>query len=282
VTGDAGIGLIHHRVGLMQHLWHPTSGVDSGIDGEIELRDSSGQVRNRRIGVQSKATESEWDADNGEQFSFYPSYDDIEYWLSSNQPVIVVCSRPSTGEVYWRSVQEWVRDPERRAKRAIYFHKTRDRFDLGTRELLFNLEAADTDEVEPPGAAPEPETLLTNLMPITWNGSDVWSADMGMDPATFFATLREAKVEHVGVTFRDGQVWSLREFSDAFLAAIGTDEPKRSPLDAWLSSTDVSDLNLVRELVSHDVIDRHGKWLRWHAYRRRADLGRRGVQENVV
>jgi hypothetical protein len=56
--GEKGIALIALRVGEMGHLWHPTSGVDSGIDGEIELRDTeTGQVRNFRIGVQSKATE---------------------------------------------------------------------------------------------------------------------------------------------------------------------------------------------------------------------------------
>lgn len=59
--GEKGIALISLRVSEMGHLWHPTSGVDSGIDGEIELRDpGSGEVRDFRIGVQSKATEGVW------------------------------------------------------------------------------------------------------------------------------------------------------------------------------------------------------------------------------
>lgn len=283
VIGDAGVGLIHTTVGLMGHLWHPTSGVDSGIDGEIELRSpSDGQVKNRRIGVQSKATESPWDADDGDSFSFSPTYNDIEYWLSSNHPVIVVCTRPSTGEAYWRSVQEWVRDPQRRAKRTLRFDKQKDRFDQATRDLLFNLNAVDHDDVEPPGPAPEPETLLTNLMPISWQGAEVWSAEIGdLDPPAVFERARLVGATHTGLAFRDGELWSLREFSDAFLGAIDAHAAKRSSLDGWLQSGDVSDLNLIRELVCRDLVDRHSWWLRWHAYKKRAYFRRRGERQAV-
>jgi Domain of unknown function (DUF4365) len=56
--GEAGIALIHERVGEMGHNWQPTGGPDSGIDGEIELVDPATDVtRHFRLGVQSKATE---------------------------------------------------------------------------------------------------------------------------------------------------------------------------------------------------------------------------------
>jgi hypothetical protein len=57
VLGERGVHAIAQRVDEMGHLWHPTVGVDSGIDGEIELRGpATREVRNVRIGVQSKAT----------------------------------------------------------------------------------------------------------------------------------------------------------------------------------------------------------------------------------
>ena len=94
-TGEKGVALIALRVGEMGHLWHPTSGIDSGIDGEIELRDpGSGQVRNFRIGVQSKATEGAWRTENDKTFLWRADPEHIEYWIGSNQPVILVCSRP--------------------------------------------------------------------------------------------------------------------------------------------------------------------------------------------
>src|SRR3954462_10152031 len=95
----------------MQHLWQPTAGTDSGIDGQIELRDpATGTVRNVRLGVQSKATTKPWSGETEESFYFRATPDDVEYWLSSSQPVLVICSRPDTGEAYWRSVQEWASD----------------------------------------------------------------------------------------------------------------------------------------------------------------------------
>src|ERR1700733_15108984 len=94
VLGERGIALIASIVNAMAHLWHPTSGVDSGIDGQIELRDSaSGEVRNVRIAVQSKATDRKWPGETATSFYYRPRPADVAYWLSSNQPVLLVCSR---------------------------------------------------------------------------------------------------------------------------------------------------------------------------------------------
>jgi hypothetical protein len=70
-------------------------------------------------------------------FFYSPTQDEIDYWLSSNQPVLLICSRPPTKEVYWRSMQEWARDPDSRATRRVYFDKDRDRLDVGARDALF-------------------------------------------------------------------------------------------------------------------------------------------------
>src|SRR5436305_14208636 len=97
----------------MGHLWHPTAGTDSGIDGQIELRDpATNVVRNVRLGAQSKASAKKWSGETESSFYFTVSPDDVSYWLSSNQPALLICTRPDSGEAYWRSVLEWACDDE--------------------------------------------------------------------------------------------------------------------------------------------------------------------------
>lgn len=153
ITGEAGVHLIARVVDEMGHIWHPPVGPDSGIDGQIELRDSgTGQVRNVRIGVQSKATTGRWDRESDAGFTYRPRPQDVAYWLSSNQPVILVCSR--AGEAYRRSVQQWAHAPKERSSGSIRFSKTRDRFDSAAAGRLFDLRAAPDDWVEPPSDVP--------------------------------------------------------------------------------------------------------------------------------
>lgn len=55
--GDSGIALIHQMVNRMGFVWLQRN-LDAGIDGEIELRDpATGEVANRLILVQSKASD---------------------------------------------------------------------------------------------------------------------------------------------------------------------------------------------------------------------------------
>ncbi len=85
VTGESGVHLIARIVDEMRHIWHPAVGPDSGIDGQIELRDpATGEVRNVRLAVQSKATTHRWDRENEHGFSYRPEPHDIAYWLRAH------------------------------------------------------------------------------------------------------------------------------------------------------------------------------------------------------
>jgi Domain of unknown function (DUF4365) len=160
VTGESGVHLIERIVDEMGHIWHPAVGPDSGVDGQIELRDpATHEVRNVRLGVQSKATTGKWDRETDASFSYRPEPKDIAYWLSSNQPILLICSR--NGQAYWRSVQEWARDATARATGYLRFNKEHDRFDASAASRLFDLKAAPDDWVEPPGPRKVPERLLS-------------------------------------------------------------------------------------------------------------------------
>ena len=263
ITGAQGISMIADVVGRMKHIWREGAGAtDFGIDGDIELRDpGTGEVHNVRIGVQSKATERRWPGETDQRFHFTATKRHIDYWLSSSQPVLLICSRPKTGEIYWRSIQEWAQDPALRATRRITFDKRRDVFDQSVRDRLFDLRGAAEDRVEPPTPANIPEMVSTNLMPLIWSCERLHSADVpGVDPKVLFAPAHEQKVHHFSTVLRDGCVWSLVPFRDGFLEAIGADQPKSGPLKPWLDSNEHSDLSLVRELVRRSVLSKQHRW----------------------
>jgi hypothetical protein len=271
VIGERGIAMIADAVGRMGHIWRPGGGAtDFGIDGDIELRDpGTGQVHNVRVGVQSRATERRWPGETQDGFHYTPSQKHIEYWLSSNQPVLLICSRPSKGEIYWRSIQEWAQDPSLRATRRVTFDKARDRFDESVRDRLFDLRASADDRVEPPSPAWVPETVLANLMPVIWQSDTLHSATVPtMDPKALFTPAHEQKVHHFSAVLRDGSVWSLSPFRQGFLAAIGAADEKRGPLVPWLTSSEPQDLNLVRDLVRRSLLSTYHRHLVWHHAKR--------------
>jgi hypothetical protein len=282
VTGERGIAMIADAIGRMGHIWRPGAGAtDFGIDGDIELRDpGTGEVRNVRIGVQSRATTKKWAGETDDAFHYTPSKRHVEYWLSSNQPVLLICSRPPTGEIYWRSIQEWARDPTLRATRRVTFDKRRDVFDETVRDKLFDLRATAEDRVVPPAPAWVPETLQTNLMPVLWHDAKLYSAAVATsDAKALFAPAHQRGVHHFSAVLRDGYVWSLSPFRDGFLEAIGAEAPKRGALQPWLASDQRTDLNLVRDLVRRTVLSTHHRWLVWHHEKRVAYFRLRGEPE---
>ena len=264
--GEAGIALIHERVGEMGHNWQPTAGPDSGIDGEIELVDPATDVtRNFRIGVQSKATEGRWRSETDDGFLYRPKPEDLEFWLGSNQPILLVCSRPRTGEAYFRNVQEWAKDPARRASGLIDFDKHRDRFDVSATARFFVLDARDPLTVDPPGPLPVAEQVLTNMLPVRWDVAQVWSTVAPSESwGELFARALDAGVARSDVALHAGRLWSLSPVSGEYLDAIEADEPAEpTPLVDLAVSLDRKDEQLLAELARRSLLNQHHRQLRW-------------------
>lgn len=164
--GDGGIAVIHRRVNQMGFVWHEHK-LDAGIDGEIELRDpSTGEVANRLILIQSKASNQRFAGETDRSFHFQCKPADIDYWMAADDPVLLVCSHPQTGEAWWMHIQSWFADPARRASGRIDFDKRTQRFDASAAPRLLNL-------ADPHGFAHVPiaeyraEELTTNLLRVT-------------------------------------------------------------------------------------------------------------------
>lgn len=165
ITGQQGVNLIESVVLDMGFIWNPTN-LDVGIDGYVEIRDAStGAASNCIIQVQSKATAEVFAAETNTGFEYLCDERDLNYWLNGNAPVILVRSRPKTGEAYWIDLKDYFQDLGRRKSRKIVFDKTRDRFDGSTRDNLLRL-AVPADSGLYLAPVPKVERLCSNLVPL--------------------------------------------------------------------------------------------------------------------
>jgi hypothetical protein len=168
IIGQQGVNLIEGVVLGMGYLWYPSGGVEAGIDGVIEIRDSAtGEVTNSIIQVQSKATTNPFQAETDTGFEYSCSEKDLDYWLRGNAPVILVVSRPQSNEAYWVSVKDYFRDPEKRAVRKVYVDKERDRFNESCSEALVFL-AVPRDAGLYFAPPPKEEILYSNLLKVDY------------------------------------------------------------------------------------------------------------------
>jgi hypothetical protein len=150
----------------MGFLWHPTGGVEAGIDGFLEIRDPvTGVVTSCFLPIQSRATSKPFQAETSDQFEYLCDPKDLDYWLAGNAPVILVRSRPSTNEAYWVSVKDYFRDPVVRKHRRVVFDKKRDRFDETCRDALVRL-AVPKDSGLYLAPLLKPERLYSNLLKV--------------------------------------------------------------------------------------------------------------------
>ena len=177
ITGQKGINLIERVLLDMGFLWYPTGGVEAGVDGWIEIRDSlSGEVLNSIIQVQSKATANPFQAETDDSFQFLCDERDLDYWLRGNAPVILVVSRPNSGEAYWVSIKDYFSDPARRKGRKLLFDKKANRFDVNCKPALMSLSIpADAGIYFAP--PPKQESLYSNLLPVTRFFEHIYAAD---------------------------------------------------------------------------------------------------------
>ena len=179
--------------------------------------------------------------------------------------MLLVCSRPRTDEAYFRNVQEWAKDLARRATGLIDFDKRRDRFDATATARFFSLEARERIVVEPPGPLREPERVLTNLLPIRWDVTEVWSIPAPSDSwGEIFARARDAGIPRSDVALRGGRLWSLSPMTVAYLRAVESRGPvEAASVAALAESPDRDDESFLAELARRSLLNQHHRQLRW-------------------
>jgi hypothetical protein len=95
LLGQQGINLIERRLQEMGYWWYPST-VPEVRDGQ------TGRMTNLTLKVQSKATERPWPRERDDSFDYICEEEDLQYWLAGDAQVLLVMSRPSKEEAYWR------------------------------------------------------------------------------------------------------------------------------------------------------------------------------------
>lgn len=175
--GQQGINLIEKIVLEMGCRWQQAIGTDVGIDGIIELFDpSTREALGIVLHVQSKATEKDWQDETDESFTFPCRREDLDYWLRGNAPVLLIVSRPKSGEAYWVSVKDYFANPDRKGTLRVKFHKRDDRFAVDAYAKLLTLS-------KPPelglylAPVPKTERLISNLIAVRSFGPTIFVGD---------------------------------------------------------------------------------------------------------
>jgi len=166
VLGQLGANLLERIVLEMGQVWRPTSIHDTGVDGEIELRDPETQeVFNRELDVQCKATNRSWESESASKFVFRVSKNDLDYWMQGNVPALLVVVRPASEEAYWMPLNTYFADPSNRQSRRIEFSKMANRFDRSVLPALWDVTLpAEKGLYKPPQRIEE--ELVSNLLPV--------------------------------------------------------------------------------------------------------------------
>ncbi|ATQ70792.1 hypothetical protein CQW49_22725 (plasmid) [Methylosinus trichosporium OB3b] len=127
VLGELGETATKKIVLEIGFLYEQRGRLEAGTDGIIELRDSkSGTPLGKLLGVQVKSTDGgQYVRENDKSFEYLLKPADLNYWHTSNIPVIIVLWRKSDETAYWKDVSDCVRGEERRLR----FDKEADVFD---------------------------------------------------------------------------------------------------------------------------------------------------------
>lgn len=128
VAGQRGINLIEGVLLEMGSRWTPSGPNEVGVDGYIELFDtSSREPLGLTLAVQSKVVSAI--GKGGSSFEYRCTARDLKYWLRLNTPVLLIVSNPSAREAYWVSIQDYFKNWNPSTSTSITFVKAHHRFD---------------------------------------------------------------------------------------------------------------------------------------------------------
>lgn len=182
-----GLDRISPIVHDMPSIFREISKDDFGIDGEIEItipkpNGVGFQTTGGIIKVQSKSGKSYIKQDSEKRFSTPVERNDLEYWYTSNVPVIFIVYHPDDDTLYWKDVKAYLKTTPNvyQAPLRIIFDKQQDRFDETCYPKLCALAAISP----PPVTTEQSERLFSNLLLVKRSPTGVTSAHTSYDNAS--------------------------------------------------------------------------------------------------
>lgn len=235
LLGERGIALIAELIAQLGFVWRPTSVLDSGIDGEIEIRDKrTGAMSGLLLKVQSKAV-SNFPKESATECEYAVEQRDLNYWHAHNVPVVLIVSRPDARQAYWQPVRN--ADGTLKPRRFV-FDKERDRLDERAGTAL--AEYVRTNVAGARGfARVKHERLLSNLLPVRSLPARLYLAETPFTTYKDISKALEGKNISFEYSLRNKRVLTVRDLTDPryeFLCDRGTVED--FPVAQWAESDD--------------------------------------------
>jgi hypothetical protein len=158
--------------------------------------------------------------------------------MQGNAPVILVVSRPSSGEAYWVSIKDCFADLERRKSKKIRFEKSKSRFSPDAAGALVQLAAREESGIY---LAPPPleEHLCLNLLPIRQKPQVIYSAETShRKKETVWAKLEELGVKHAKAWFlTEGKLISFYDLrQQPWKKLCNSSKADLRPVNEWAES----------------------------------------------
>lgn len=263
------IALIDRRIAEMGHLWHERPR-DFGIDGEIGLCDhATSTVTGRQLLVQSKGSERPFAGETETSFHYVVKQRDLEGWLTSDIPVLLVCSRPSQQDAFFKPIQDWFCTAERIASRRVEFDKELDRLDASADQQLQAAarRAHVGASVSPPSRR---ETLRSNLLRIESWPDRINSAKAATPkPRDAWDLLHEhADSPPCDWRLREGRIETFRDLADPALAPLVAGPIDSVASENWSLSDEESVEHAFSELLGLTLQQMFADDLAWHRERK--------------
>jgi len=224
-----------------------------GIDAFVELADpQTGSAVACFLGVQVK-TQEQFSAENERQFSFYAEGDDLNYWISSDIPVLLLVCKARTSEAYAVFVQEYFKIPQNRSKRTIIFNKEHHRFVSGQnwqRRLLEASVPRSRGLAFPP--APLPEDLSSNLLEVIPPATVYSGITTLKDRRDVIEALKRLNSPATELIVRGDTVWTVHSLYDSVFGSIVKNSSiKPTPFSELAFHEEPAKRDYARELLNH-------------------------------
>ena len=239
LSGQRGVNTVESLVLSLGSIWNPATSLDVGIDGAVELCDpETGEALGLLIRVQSKAVTGPFLAETASSFEFVCDERDLDYWFKGNVPVILVVSRPASGEAYWISVRDYFADAAARSTRRVVFDKARDVLDSSALPRLLVLAAPrDSGIYLPPRR--QSETLVTSLLEVSSFAPRLFlAATSARTPRQVFAALPSNTHASEWILLNK-QILSFHDLRDPIWKSVcDRGSVEDFPTDEWSESRD--------------------------------------------
>ena len=255
VLGQEGVNLIEQIVLEMGSRWTPSGPNETGIDGYIEFYDPVDQkALGVTVAVQSKAV-TEFENNSASGFHYRCDRRDIDYWLVSNVPVILIVSRPSSSEAYWVSVKEYFKTNPSATR--VEFNKTAHTFTRDALPRILEVVRSGVSGLNLP-PSPQAEALYSNILPLDRCPDMIFLAPTECQRLTeVWSKLRNAKT-NVGGSWllHKKQIYSFYDLrNEPWTSICDSGATETFETAEWAKSRDMDDRRSFVRLLNQTLKD---------------------------